>query len=90
MVESIHQAIKKYYIPRSVPLTYIQLNEMLAFAVDDYNNYRPHNALNGLIPAEALSGNLPNLQANAVAIKQAVSNRIILNINQFCNKCLPG
>jgi putative transposase len=90
MVESIHQTIKKYYIPRSVPLTYIQLNEMFAFAVDDYNNYRPHNALNGLIPAEALSGNLPNLQANAVAIKQAISNRIIVNMNQLCNKCLPG
>jgi hypothetical protein len=34
MVESIHQTIKKYYIPRSEPLTYIQLNEMFAFAVD--------------------------------------------------------
>lgn len=90
MVESIHQTFKKYYIPRSAPPTYIQLNEMLAFIIDDYNNYRPHNALNGLIPAEALIGRLPNLQTYAIIIKQAVTNHIILNINNICNICLIG
>lgn len=62
MIESIHQAIKKYYIPRGGQLTFIQLNKMLGSAIDDYNNYRPHNALNGLIPIEALTGNLPEPQ----------------------------
>jgi hypothetical protein len=89
MAESAHQTVKKYYVPRGGQLSYQQLFDRLTVAFNDICHTRPHHALNGLTPAEALQGIHPDIQSRGLAIKQASRNRIAINKHEECNKCIP-
>ena len=48
--ERVNGTIKNYYLAGYKPQDYKQLKQMLERAVKNYNNIRPHSALNGLSP----------------------------------------
>ncbi len=83
MIEHLNKTIKYRYLYQQ-PVNNLQhLEKMLQHAVHDYNN-RPAHVLLGLTPLEALNNSTPDLNNTREAIRNAASNRIIINKADRC------
>lgn len=85
-IEAINKIMKRY-LRHYQPQTIEELEKTIAFAVDDYNNTRPHGSLHGLTPMEAYtqSVKLPDFHEQ---MRQAKALRIAENRKTNCNICL--
>jgi hypothetical protein len=87
MVEAINKIFKKYYLDNEHEYTYKELEKNVDYFKNDYTKQRPHGSLMGLIPNEVLEGAVPNRYIYSKQVKDAISKRIMQNLNMECNKC---
>jgi putative transposase len=83
MIEAANKQIKYHFLYHKEIADFKQLDKYLQQAIYDYNN-RPHDALNGLTPTEALNGKLPANVSFASQIAKAKATRIKENRARKC------
>ena len=87
MVEAVNKIIKNDYLYALNITSEKQLTESLEFAVNDYNNIRPHDSIGGNTPFQVLSNNLTDKEALKLQKAKARTERIATNRKNNCRKC---
>ncbi|MBI1286293.1 MAG: DDE-type integrase/transposase/recombinase [Flavobacteriales bacterium] len=88
MVESVNNLIKNGYLRPMGTDDPKQLPDSLEGIINDINNIRPHNAIGGLIPFEALNGITINTAETKRQLQKARAKRLEYNRKNTCNKCI--
>ncbi len=87
MVEAVNKIAKYQYLFPKHPYNLQELEELLSYFINDYNNVRPHSQLKGLTPNEAYIGiELPKDYRTSI-LKQARIDRLAYNKENKCEKC---
>jgi len=84
MVEASNKILKHRYLFRKDIHNYTELIEHLNEAIFEFNNQRPHYALELYTPAEVHYNRYPSIKKEV--IKQYVKERIVLNRTNPCKK----
>jgi putative transposase len=87
MVEAQNKILKYRYLFRREYLNIKSLSNDLQWIIDDYNNKRPHIALEGLTPSEAYTGEKISKKALAVQFDVARKSRYQENTANPCEIC---
>jgi transposase InsO family protein len=88
MVESIFKTMKYGYLYRMKITNMTDLRRSLRMCFEDYNEQRPHYALDGGTPNEVYNGEVLNRQDHALYLSQAKIQRRAYNKENECGKCL--
>ncbi len=86
MIEAANKRLKYDFLYRLKPPNLEKLLELLPQIVQEYNS-KPLNVLHGLTPAEALSGQVPNIEKLQDLISQARQARRVQNQKSECSLC---
>lgn len=90
MVEALNKTLKYQYLyPKNI-FNLVQLQQVMEWAVSDYNTKRPHGALNGLTPKEAHYGRKYNHKLTLQNMKTARVERVQFNQCHTCTGCPFG
>jgi putative transposase len=84
LVEAVNKILKSRYIRLKAPPDGAALQRVLEWAIDDYNNLRPHTSLQGLTPSEVYSGVVLESLRIPEKVKSAQRARIQRNRQNFC------
>jgi len=87
-IEAINKIVKRY-LRILDPNTYEKLIACIEFIVQNYSYERPHGSIKGLTPFEAYTNPSSHLNFNNQFI-EARKNRITLNQNSNCTKCIKN
>jgi putative transposase len=91
MVESVNKLIKYDYLyPKNIRNRVHLKNYMGSFVIPDYNDFRPHGALNGLTPTEAYRNKKVNVKRIRAKMEKANQERICYNQSNECPGCPFG
>jgi putative transposase len=91
MVESINRTIKyDYLFPRQIRNRTHLKNHFKTFVIPDYNDKRPHGALNGLTPQEAYKHKVVKSKKMRIKMIEAYKERICFNQTNECAGCPFG
>ncbi len=63
------------------------LPDAIDFSINDINHVRPHNAIGGLIPIEALRRIIINTEERQQQLQKARAERLEHNRKNICEKC---
>jgi transposase InsO family protein len=88
MVESIFRTMKYGYLYRMKIASMTDLRRSLRMCFEDYNEHRPHYALDEGTPSEVYGGEVLNRQDHAVYLSQAKVRRRAYNKENERGKCL--
>ena len=89
MVEAVNKRMKYDFLFTTKLLDIEQTRQFLSSAVEQYHN-KPHSALYGLTPKEALNCQLPDKDMFKQAIRQAALKRKSVNLGQNCLNCVDA
>ncbi len=84
IVEAVNKILKGRYIRPKAPPDGITLEKVMAWAIHDYNEIRPHTSLEGLTPSEAYSGIGVETLRMSENVKTACMARIQANKGNSC------
>ena len=87
LIEAQNKLLKYQYLFKNQVADINALRKTLEWVVKDYNDIRPHNALNGLTPLEAYTGKHPDVHSFRLKMKRAQQNRIMENTKSSCGIC---
>jgi putative transposase len=88
MVESVNHRIKNSYLRPMGINDPSRLREVIASVIHDINHVRPHNAIGGLIPVEALNGIAIDATERRQQLLKARAERMEYNRRNTCGECL--
>ncbi len=88
MVESVNHLIKNGYLRPMGINDPCRLREVIASVIHDINHVRPHHAIGGLIPVEALNGIAINTTERRQQLLKARAERMEYNRRNTCGECL--
>ncbi|WP_207761507.1 DDE-type integrase/transposase/recombinase, partial [Leptospira perolatii] len=86
MVEAIHKKMKYEFLFRIPQRNLKDVIQTLRKAVPEYN-HRPSGVLFGYSPWQVLNGAIPDKFRFSYKIKEAASNRTLINSNSLCKSC---
>lgn len=87
VAEAVNKIIRNSYLNHFSINNLAELQLKLSFAVDDYNNKRPHGALIGLTPEQAYRNVTVNTDLFSERIKSTRIERRIINHKTICGNC---
>ncbi len=87
IAEAVNKIIRNSYLNHFSIANLSDLQLKLSFAVDDYNNKRPHGALIGLTPEQAYRNVTVNTDLFSERIKNTRIERRIINHKAICGNC---
>jgi len=87
MVESVNHLLKNGYLRPMGIDSPKHLPDAIDFSINDINHVRPHNAIGGLVPIEALRRITINTEERQQQLQKARAERLEHNRKNICGKC---
>ncbi len=87
MIERVNRTLKYRYLFPKEPRDLRHLRRIVRYFINDYNNKRPHGALDGLTPHEAWSGIQLDKTRQTQVLNKARADRKAYNKENRCRLC---